>query len=236
MIVIGLPIWYFTTGTYRAALPFTQIDQLSSINSFSAAIDIDLVFFDSEKKNSLSQIADQFKRKPVKGDKIVLDFKVNARLANKEETDLVSKSKTIQGKSHLNVIFKFLTYWFVEFDEKTSDTILKKLKVFVLDDESSAKFGLSKSNEYVFLNNLFVSDEDIDYGKLVGYLRSEYLHEAKLKRNLDSKLNILRKLPEKSDLKVINFDNEYEITFTLINELPERFKTWNIDFCIGSKW
>lgn len=217
MILIGFPIWYFTTGTYRASLPFNQIDQLSSINSFSAAFDIELVILDSDKKSSFAQIANQFKQTFNKDDKILLDFKVNVRSASKNEIEFLSKYKTIQ-----------------DFDESTSGKNLNLLKIFVLDDELSAKYGLTKSNDYIFLNSLFVSDENIDYVKLAGYLRSEYLHQDKLKRSFDSKLNILRKLPEKNDLKVINFDSEYEITFTLINELPERFKTWNIDFCIGS--
>jgi hypothetical protein len=41
----------------------------------------------------------------------------------------------------------------------------------------------------------------------------------------------------KQELKVFNFDSEYEVTFTLINEIPEKLKSnWNVDYCINSKY
>jgi hypothetical protein len=37
------------------------------------------------------------------------------------------------------------------------------------------------------------------------------------------------------DLKIVNFDSEYEITFSLVNEKPETLNSnWNIDQCVES--
>jgi hypothetical protein len=43
------------------------------------------------------------------------------------------------------------------------------------------------------------------------------------------------KQPQKQDLKVISFDSDYEITFSLINSKPEEIDSnWNIEYCVES--
>ncbi len=54
-IIIGLPIWYFTTTTYRADLPFSTIEELRT-SQIEISISIDLVFLDKNlDKSKLSK-------------------------------------------------------------------------------------------------------------------------------------------------------------------------------------
>lgn len=45
-------------------------------------------------------------------------------------------------------------------------------------------------------------------------------------------MDMERRLPSKKDIRVVNFDSEYEVTFSLLNENPEMYSKWNIDECI----
>jgi hypothetical protein len=42
-IIIGLPIWFLTTSTYRAPLPFDEIDEISSIKKLQYNCQIELI-------------------------------------------------------------------------------------------------------------------------------------------------------------------------------------------------
>jgi len=42
-LVIGVPIWYMTTSTYRASLPFDEIDQISQIQLFHVKLKLEFI-------------------------------------------------------------------------------------------------------------------------------------------------------------------------------------------------
>jgi hypothetical protein len=44
IVLFGLPIWLFTTTTYRASLPFEEIDHISSMKTLTAQINFEMAF------------------------------------------------------------------------------------------------------------------------------------------------------------------------------------------------
>lgn len=56
-IVIGLPIWFLTTSTYRAPLPFDEIDEISSIQKLQYKTQIELIDLNEQTSEAkLSEI------------------------------------------------------------------------------------------------------------------------------------------------------------------------------------
>ncbi len=56
-IVIGLPIWFLTTSTYRASLPFDEIDEISSIKKLQYKTHIELIDLNEQTSEAkLSEI------------------------------------------------------------------------------------------------------------------------------------------------------------------------------------
>lgn len=50
--ILGLPMWYLTTTTYRAPLPFDQIDEVySAVNSLKFQIKLELIQFNEQISN-----------------------------------------------------------------------------------------------------------------------------------------------------------------------------------------
>ena len=105
--IIGLPIWYATTTTYRAALPFDEIEQLAaSISSrLSLRVNIELVSLGSGVLSS-AQLA-ELERKltsqmATKGGEhtdrgLVFEFHVKARVATKDEASLANTFSAIES-------------------------------------------------------------------------------------------------------------------------------------------
>lgn len=47
-VVIGLPIWFLTTTTYRATLPFDEIDDISYNKNLEFLMKIELIHFNRQ--------------------------------------------------------------------------------------------------------------------------------------------------------------------------------------------
>ena len=56
-VVIGLPIWFLTTTTYRATLPFDEIDEITYNKNLEFLIKIELINFN--KQTSISDLEKQ---------------------------------------------------------------------------------------------------------------------------------------------------------------------------------
>ena len=81
-----------------------------------------------------------------------------------------------------------------ELDEYLSDkTNLNQLNIFIFDDEIGKKYEINSADDFVFLNNLFLNENNINYKKLANFVKKEYLRVKKLSNNFDAKLNFIRK-------------------------------------------
>jgi hypothetical protein len=76
--------------------------------------------------------------------------------------------------------------------------------------------------------------------KLAIFLRRDYLRVVELKSSFNTKQGLKQfssnYMPAPSkELKVVNFDSEYEITFSLVNEKPEVLDwNWNSEYYVES--
>lgn len=100
-IVLGVPIWYLTTSTYRATLPFESIDKISaSLKKIDYQIKLQIVYF-SSKDSELLQLEKDLKTELYNGlgkiDGIVFNFDSKIRKASSQEHDLGLKLKSIEG-------------------------------------------------------------------------------------------------------------------------------------------
>ena len=80
-----------------------------------------------------------------------------------------------------------------------------------------------------------------DPKKLAIFLKREYFRVAELKNSFTSKQGTNKYssnfVPSSSnkELKIVNFNSEYEITFSLVNEKPEVLNwNWNIEYYVES--
>jgi hypothetical protein len=165
-VVIGLPIWYFTTTTYRADLPFSVIEELKT-SQIEFSISIDLIFFgqkiekgrlqkferdvfphlskrrhfqfilEGERKESLFLISDS---SLANGFRVL--YKGKARHADEQELNFAEKSKNLAELD----------------DYLSSSNSNKELKVFFLNPKFIDKFQLT--SEIRFLNNIFVNEAE----------------------------------------------------------------------------
>lgn len=212
-VIIGLPIWYFTVSTYRSSLPFNEIDRLSGLDKFELQVKFDLISnspsdLDTEFLNLMSQNMHD-------NDGMVFDFKATSRKYTQVERDHALASKNIE-----------------ELDKRLNSANLDTLTVYILDNSFTETLNIDKKS-YLLLNNLYILEDDVrDLSDVVDFILTEYLHAKRLTDRVKSKLNIKRNLPTKEDLKVMHFDSDYEITFSLINSKPEAHSDWNINHCI----
>lgn len=67
-LLIGVPIWYFTTSTYRASLPFNEIDDVGSMllnNQLELRFDFEII--QSRDERSLNDFNEKFQNEMNKG-------------------------------------------------------------------------------------------------------------------------------------------------------------------------
>lgn len=105
-LVIGVPIWCLTTTTYRAALPFDEIDSIYTAKKLDVNIKINLIYLSEVKDDKLSTIKNDFEEiinndKPSSG--LTFDFKVNVRKSCNNEMNSVEQSNKIEGSYQLSI-------------------------------------------------------------------------------------------------------------------------------------
>lgn len=212
-VIIGLPIWYFTVSTYRSTLPFDEIERISNINKFEFKVRYELISNNDNHMNNLhTRFLDLINQKMYDTEGMVFDFSATSRKFSKTELDHALVSKNIE-----------------ELDKRLDNANLVTLRVYILDNSFIETLNIDK-NSYLLLNNLYILEEDVnDLPEVVDFIINKHLHAKRLADRVKSKLNIKRKQPTKDDLKVMHFDSNYEITFSLINSKPESYLDWNIN-------
>ncbi|RNA16532.1 GPI transamidase component PIG-S-like [Brachionus plicatilis] len=216
-VLIGLPIWIFTTSTYRASLPFDSIDQLAkSLNRIEYKINIEIINFNDELtadilNKAISDLNIRLDKDGKNG--IELQFEIKNRVATGEEKKLA------------------LTHKIELLDQVVCSDGLNKLHMIILDDDSAKK--IVSEDQYLFLNCLYLNKNLAkDTERLSKIVLGEFLHIEKINEEYRLKMDVERRLPSKKDIRVVNFDNEYEVTFSWLNERPEVYSKWNVDECV----
>jgi len=100
-VVIGVPIWCLTTTTYRASLPFDEIDQINARDSLEISIKFNLVYLSPEKKlEKISTLKHELEEllndeKPTIG--LAFSYLINFCQADSIELSASEKSNKIEG-------------------------------------------------------------------------------------------------------------------------------------------
>jgi len=146
--LIGIPVWFFTTTTYRAALPFDEIEKISTIQKFQIDIKLNLIHFNSEIKHEALAKLKQDIESVLNADQmsygLMFNFIVSdIRSFNAFELSAVQKTTSL-----------------IEFDKSLGDFNGETLKVYVFDSKLSLKYKVNQ-NDFAFLNNLYLNENDL---------------------------------------------------------------------------
>ena len=199
--MIGIPVWFFTTTTYRAALPFDEIEKISTIQNFQIDIKLNLIHFNSEIKHEALAKLKQDIEAVLNADQMSYGLMFNFIVSDIRYFNALELS-TVQKTSSL-----------IEFDKSLGDFNGETLKVYVFDSKLSLKYKINQ-NDFAFLNNLYLNENDlkgnnfdkicylfhkfkynfIDLYKISQYLQHSYLNVNQFHDSYDSKLNIKRKM------------------------------------------
>ncbi len=97
-VLIGVPIWYLTTTTYRASLPFDQIDKMSSMAYIEYQANLELIYSNLQRNKDfdnllISKLSEDFKGT----DGFRFKFNIKSRQIDLKEVDLFASSSNLEG-------------------------------------------------------------------------------------------------------------------------------------------
>jgi GPI-anchor transamidase subunit S len=218
-VLIGVPIWLMTTTTYRATLPFDEINEISNLNFIKLRTKFEIVQSSTfiNKDDLLFELSQE---SPNEMTNLNINYDITVRGMNQKEKELIKNSLKLE-----------------DFDDQTGEVDSNTLKIFILNEETLKKYEITSLNSFILLNNLYLKPNDCkDLSLISKFLKQNYLKVNHLKKKVKSHLNgndrILSKNKEK-DSKTFNFDSHYELTFSLINSKPEKIDSnWNIEQAI----
>ena len=100
-VVIGVPIWCLTTTTYRASLPFDEIDQINARDTLDINIKFNLIYLSTEKKlEKFTKLKEELEEL-LNDDKatigLAFSYLINFRQADSNELSASQKSNKIEG-------------------------------------------------------------------------------------------------------------------------------------------
>lgn len=191
-------MWYFTTTTYRAALPYDHVDTVfESMQNGRFRIDLDVIVLDN---SHLTQINDLNKKLvEILNQKTDGQFVFNSqvRKSNQREIDAVSKSSSIQGLKfeYLNFFFFFIckTHFFYSTELNSNlenGASISPIRIYVFDEKNGAKFSLLDANDYYFLDSLYLTQTGfVDVKNVAKLIELDYLDLQKVTRNYEVMLN-----------------------------------------------
>lgn len=100
-------------------------------------------------------------------------FASRVRKSSQKEIDLVSNSELIE-----------------DLDVKLHRSSLESLRIYVLGDSISSKFGISQPEDYFLLDNLYVNEAGFgDANRLAQLIKNDFLDLVKVSQNYDVKLH-----------------------------------------------
>ena len=100
-VVIGVPIWCLTTNTYRASLPFDEIDQINAKDTLDISIKFNLIYLSTEKKlEKFTKLREELEEL-LNDDKatigLAFSYSINFRQADSNELSSSQKLNKIEG-------------------------------------------------------------------------------------------------------------------------------------------
>ncbi|KAK7130814.1 hypothetical protein R3I94_016077 [Phoxinus phoxinus] len=235
--VVGIPLWWKTTQTYRAWLPFSEISELDSLQ-LQLSVDIEVVFSrgtltpEQQKKLPLSHVNEKEHQIDAKTG-LRYKYETRYRTATIMEEDALNQPTAAEADLSLHMLTESSCGSVVVYVIPESSTLLPKdVKVYVGQRRTallrSAPFKTSWSLKEV-LSNL-----DLQVEQVVSTM--SFSHQD-IAAALSDRVRMPKVTKESmaDSMRAIKSSPGYEITFSLLNPDPKSHSLhWDIEGALHS--
>lgn len=210
-VVVGIPLWWKTTEVYRVSLPYSDIEELFQAK-LKYTVDVDIINFDVQITDvDLRTLSELLTSKlATRENEIFCKYRVNVRQCTDEEK--------------ANEKFEL-----AELDEKLHpvDGEHNKYEVILLSRRLKKPYIGTHHALYISTGK-----ELSDLGdEIVNLLREYFVKEAVLSKTFQAaKGQKLNQQPDKESMRAVKSNEEYDVTFTLVNPQPDILDVqWDIE-------
>ncbi|KAF4098265.1 GPI transamidase component PIG-S [Onychostoma macrolepis] len=237
VIVVGIPLWWKTTETYRAWLPFSEISELDSLQ-LQLSVDIEVVFSrgtltpEQQKKFPFSHVNEKEHQVDAKTG-LRYKYETRYRTATVMEEDALNQHSAAEADLSLHMLSESSCGSVVVYVIPESSTLLPEdVKVYVGQRRTallrSPPFKSSWSLKEV-LSNL-----DMEVEQVISTM--SFSHQD-IVAALSNRVRMTKVTKESmaDSMRAIKSSPGYEITFSLLNPDPKSHSLhWDIEGAVQS--
>ncbi|KAI2651063.1 GPI transamidase component PIG-S [Labeo rohita] len=226
VIVVGIPLWWKTTETYRAWLPFSDISELDTLQ-LQLSVDIEVVFSrgtltpEQQKKVPLSHVSLRYK------------YETRYRTATVMEEDALNQPSAAEADLSLHMLSESSCGSVVVYVIPESSTLLPEdVKVYV----GQRRTALLRSPPFKSSWSLkeVLSSLDVKVEQVVSTM--SFNHQD-IVAALSDRVRMTKVTKESmaDSMRAIKSSPGYEITFSLLNPDPKSHSLhWDIEGAVQS--
>lgn len=237
VIVVGIPLWWKTTETYRAWLPFSEISDLDSLQ-LQLSVDIEVVFSrgtltpEQQKKVPLSQVNEKEHQVDAKTG-LRYKYETRYRTATIMEEDALNQPTAAEADLSLHMLTESPCGSVVVYVIPESSTLLPAdVKVYV-GQRRTALLRSSPSWSSWSLKEV-ISNLDLQVEQVVSTM--SFSHQD-IVAALSNRVRMTKVTKEgmADSMRAIKSSPGYEITFSLLNPDPKSHSLhWDIEGALHS--
>uniref|UniRef100_A0A8C2EDY4 Phosphatidylinositol glycan anchor biosynthesis, class S n=1 Tax=Cyprinus carpio TaxID=7962 RepID=A0A8C2EDY4_CYPCA len=237
VIVVGIPLWWKTTETYRAWLPFSEISELDSLQ-LQLSVDIEVVFSrgtltpEQQKKFPLSHVNEKEHQVDAKTG-LRYKYETRYRTATIMEEDALNQPTAAEADLSLHMLSESSCGSVVVYVIPESSTLLPEdVKVYV----GQRRTALLRSPPFKTSWNLkeVLSNLDVEVEQVVSTM--SFGHQD-IVAALSNRVRMTKVTKESmaDSMRAIKSSPGYEITFSLLNPDPKSHSLhWDIEGAVQS--
>ncbi|KAL2089796.1 hypothetical protein ACEWY4_014484 [Coilia grayii] len=231
VVIVGIPLWWRTTETYRAWLPMSQIRELDSLR-LCLTVEVEVVFAqgtltsDQQKKLPLNQVREQEHNVDTETD-LKYRYETKYRTATIMEEDALNQPSAAEADTSLHILSESACGSVVVYVLPESSTLLPEgVRVYVgLKRTALVKFEL-RAGEGL---NEVLSAIDAEVEPVVQTM--SFGHQDIIAA-LSNRIRLAKVSKESlvDSMRAFKSSPGYEITFSLLNPSPQSHKVqWDIE-------
>ncbi|KAL1252526.1 hypothetical protein QQF64_017219 [Cirrhinus molitorella] len=237
VIVVGIPLWWKTTETYRAWLPFSDISELDTLQ-LQLSVDIEVVFSrgtltpEQQKKVPLSHVSEKEHKIDAKTG-LRYKYETRYRTATVMEEDALNQQTAAEADLSLHMLSESSCGSVVVYVIPESSTLLPEdVKVYV----GQRRTALLRSPPFKSSWSLkeVLSSLDVKVEQVVSTM--SFNHED-IVAALSDRVRMTKVTKESmaDSMRAIKSSPGYEITFSLLNPDPKSHSLhWDIEGAVKS--
>ncbi|XP_071945400.1 GPI transamidase component PIG-S-like [Antedon mediterranea] len=224
-LVVGVPMWWSTTTTYRASLPYSEIDQLAA-SKITVVIPTDvwicLEHTQVVDATSYRKLEQKLSLGIVRLGDLSMNYNISVHECSAKTTNILSKSKTIK-----------------DFDselEETKKLVMGKSNVYLLSERrfnSTSQIIVSQNRRgYVKFQK---EDLDNTASAVLGLVRDVFTNENIINSSCSASKEYSHTEDDIDSMRALRSNPGYELSFNLLNPDPASIHyTWDIAIGIQS--